>query len=709
MTGSRPPGEPRAGGAPRLATGAAHPGPHRRCRLATRRRWGRALTVMLAVLGLLMCSQPAAFAVPKDVSEVPEQVRQYIPDTPQWVGSPWMTAPDCADRGGSWSSYVDHVIADTPELLRTYQPGFAEGAGARNRAILDGYQRLAGQLRVPGGYCVDDVAAWASPDPGFRPFGFRWGDDTEHDTAYACDSTAVSAGSARAACDGFYVSCEGAASAAAHNRCEAWNAFSDRYVTAVNKMRTQANNAHPATAGGLGATQTQIKSPDEIANDVLDWAVKTGMAQVVAFFTDGVIKLWAAFLKIVVEHSSPDLGGSAFTSVYSLIAGVALALAFLGWLASLATSWREGRLAYTLIGGLKAALGVTLAGVGAILMLQLADDCTQALLDAGGNLADQTSWVDGLVKANPLVALIAAAVVAVFLLFAVVFLVVDAALILMWALFGAVAAAGQVHPASSGWLLRWASRLTALCWAKFFMVGVMLLCAGLLQPTPGAAATHPAQQLIDIIYGVVLAALLVATPYLLWELVDFVADRGGAAALGGSASQKASGATRKPLAKGAAAGGAAVGAMMSGAAHVATKLGGSTQPAPGKGGTGGGSGGGGTGTAAMTPPPDAGAGPTGGQQTTTAEHEGDNEPRRGYANPAAAAAATSTGGERSRPKSATQPLRRPEARTPPSSGGARKPASGGPPPGAAGQPAPPPDPPPPSPPRPPNPPDSPTS
>ncbi|MGH3623218.1 MAG: hypothetical protein ACRDQ5_15710, partial [Sciscionella sp.] len=518
------------------ATPARPATPPRGARGGARRAvWAATLLVLVFSL-LALAALPAAADPPvgTDPATVPANLQQYMPDSPQWTTSPWMTSPACRDHGGDWSSYVEHVIADTSALLRYFQPDLGGSNAQRTQALLAGYASIPGQVHVPGGYCVDEVASWATPDSSVKPFGFRWGNDEEHQTRYACTDGA--AGAARAPCDGFYISCGNAASAAAHNRCEAWNTFSDSYVTAVTTMRRKVLDQYPGEA--TAPIHTHIKSPAEILQNIVDWTVKTGMAQVVAFIVSGVTKLWALFMKIIVDVTSPTVSGSSFAGVYNLIAGIALALAFLGWLLTLATSWREGRLQYSLLGGVKAAVGVTLAGVGAILMVQLADECTKSLLDAGSHLTDKADFTNSLAKTNPLVAIIVGGLLATFLIFAIIFLVLDSAVVLMWALFGSVAAAGQVHPASSGWLPRWVGRLTALAWAKFFMVGVMLLCQALLIPVRGTDSA--VKQIIDVVEGLTLGLLLVLVPFLLWELVDFVSDRaGGAAAVGGAGSQMA--------------------------------------------------------------------------------------------------------------------------------------------------------------------------
>lgn len=573
----------------RAASPAGPPGgdvlPARSRTLVSRRRL---LTLLLLVFGFFALSQSAASADTKDVSQVPQNLREYIADTPEWNTSPWITAPRCKDHGGDFSLYVQNILKDTPDLLAFFQPDFGGTDGdagrARGQAIVRGYQEIASLMTVPSGYCVDQMRQWAGPNAQVKPFGFAWGDAVDHRSNFLCSNTAGS-GADLAPCGGFYISCVGAATPQQHQQCEAWNAFSDDYVQRVNAARNKALSEYKTN--DIGDTKTVLKSPEQIMQSILDWTSKKGMEQVTAFVESGVTKLWATFLTIAVDYSTPNLTGAGFASVYNLVAGVALAVAFLGWLVSIANSWRQGRLQYTLLGGFKAAAGVTLAGVGAILMLQLADECTKSLASAGGDLSKQADFTQSLVKANPLVAIIVGLVCAVCLIFAVIFLVIHSALVLMWALVGSIAAAGQVHPASSGWLVKWGGRLFALAWVKFLMVADMLLAQALMLPIDAGEDT--VKQIVDVVQGLALCVLLITTPYLLLELVDFASDRvGGAHAGAGPAGHAASsGASRATSSVGGAAG-HAVTSMISGAANLASKFpGNKTTPGPQSGSSSG--------------------------------------------------------------------------------------------------------------------------
>lgn len=546
---------------------------------ASRRDLMRRASVILVVLfGLLLVQGPSAAADPVDPATVPAHLRQYVPDSAEWQTSPWMRSEACRDHGGDWSTYTAYLIKDFPDLLEFFQPDFAgtdDNAGPRKDLLVRGYRDLAANLTVPSGYCVDQMKRWAKPNLTFQPFGFEWGNvDTGSDHGVRpwsrCSRTDQGgAPDAVAPCRGFYISCDGAITQQEDQSCQAWNAFSDDYVQRMNTVLGKAFNQYAVVVDGREQTSTcyGCKSPAEVAQEFLNWVAKKGMEQVTSFIVSGITKLWAVFMRIAVDYSSPNLGGAAFASVYNLIAGIALAVAFLGWLLTLATSWKRGRLQFSLLGGIKAAVGVTLAGVGAILMLQLADECTRSLISAGGDIARQADFTTSLVKANPLVAILVGLIAAVSLLFSIIFLVISPALVQMWALLGAAAAAGQVHEATSDWVWRWAGRLSALAWAKFFMVGVMLLAQALLLPLD--AGEDPARQVVDVVQGLALCLVLVLCPWLLWELVDFVGDRvGGPAASGGTASRGASTGTRRGASMTGSAVRTAVTTMASTAAEI---------------------------------------------------------------------------------------------------------------------------------------------
>lgn len=595
------------------------------------RLWWRAVALLFVAMMMLLVSPLAAVAAPKDLSQLPDNLRKYVVGSAGWVSSSWMTSPACRNKGGDWSGYVQSVIQDSADLLTFFQPDIGGPDAAdkpRKDAILAGYRELASRVAAPPGYCVDDMKTWAGADPNGRPFGFPWGNDADHDTMYSCgDSNQI--GAERAPCKAFYVSCSGAQAVPVDKaRCDGWNQFSDAYVTQVEAMRQKVISQHPSA--DQADTHTEIKSPGEILDELGTWVSKKGMEQVTAFIIEGVTKLWGTFLD-VVGYTSPNLEGKGFASVYNLIAGAALALAFLGFIITLATSYKRGYLQYSIIGGIKAVVGATLAGVGAIFMLKLSDEFTQGLILAGGDITKQADWTASLAKVNPLVAVIFGLIISLLLLIATVFLVALGPIVGLWALFGAFAAAGQVHPASSGWLPKWASRGFALCWVKFFMVGGMLLVQVLLLPLDDQS--DAVRQVVDIVQGVLLAAGLVFVPYVLWEMVDFVDSRtgmgggsGGAASqLAGSVGRKTPGAVKSAAGASSRAVTSAVTAFAAGYAETRNKTGGGSAGGGGRpprpegdgqqprGGSGGGgttpesAGQGGSGKSEARPPTGAGS------------------------------------------------------------------------------------------------------
>lgn len=216
------------------------------------------LGLTAALLGLLTAPAGATTA------SMPPELQKYTPGSQAWATAPWTTAPSCSDRGGDFSMWTSSVIADTPALLTHFQnatfgPDTNAADQARGNAILDGYRTLSDTFTgaVPNGYCAADVKSWQASPAQAAPFGFAWGmtPTDGHRTMYSCapDSTAGNSiqaventiGADRAMCDGFYIDCSKAL-ASDHTRCEAWNAFSDRYVRAIDQLRHDAISQHPA-------------------------------------------------------------------------------------------------------------------------------------------------------------------------------------------------------------------------------------------------------------------------------------------------------------------------------------------------------------------------------------------------------------------------------------------------------------------------------
>ncbi len=224
-----------------------------------------------ALLGLIgafatllsLLTVPAASAAPTGSdTTLPAELQKYAPNSAAWANSPWMTSPTCAGRGGDFSLWTASVIADTPLLLKHYQPrrfGPLDSASDRGRsdAILEGYRKLNDTIKaaIPSGYCVSDIAAWAAGSPAQAPFGFTWGsgESGSHQSMYSCapEHPAITGdealvGADRAMCDGFFLDCDRVSASDAQQRCATWNSFSDEYVRQVNELRHTAISAHPA-------------------------------------------------------------------------------------------------------------------------------------------------------------------------------------------------------------------------------------------------------------------------------------------------------------------------------------------------------------------------------------------------------------------------------------------------------------------------------
>jgi hypothetical protein len=214
-----------------------------------------------------------AARAPRDLSTLPTELQKYVPGSAAWVSSPWMTSPTCQAKGGDWSVWVSNTIADIPRLLPVfYTDLFADTSveqdRLRNLAVAAGFQQLSAEFAttVPAGYCVDEVAAWAGPNPAYVPFGFAWG--LTHRTPYSCTDGRASehatdadnrwVGAERGACEGFFVACDKARDAQ-RARCEEWNAFSVRFTERGRALRDAAISRYPARA--VATYHTEVAWP----------------------------------------------------------------------------------------------------------------------------------------------------------------------------------------------------------------------------------------------------------------------------------------------------------------------------------------------------------------------------------------------------------------------------------------------------------------
>ncbi len=222
---------------------------------------------------------------PQDLGGLPAELQKYVPGSAAWASSPWMTSPTCQDRGGDWSVWVSNAIADIPRLLPVFYTELFADTGVeqdrlRNQAVAAEFRQLSAEFAttVPAGYCVDEVAAWARPNPAYVPFGFAWG--LTHQTPYSCtdgraneqstDADNRWVGAERGACEGFFVACDNARDAQ-RARCEAWNAFSVRFTERGRALRDAAISRYPALA--VATYHTEVAWP---------WVVLVAGAGVVA-------------------------------------------------------------------------------------------------------------------------------------------------------------------------------------------------------------------------------------------------------------------------------------------------------------------------------------------------------------------------------------------------------------------------------------------
>lgn len=233
-------------------------------------RAGLAAMLVSLLASLWLTGSPAAVAAPSDLANLPASLQMYVPGSPEWASSPWMTSPACRDKGGDFSLWTAHVVEDIPQFVSVFFADVASGAGTdqdrlRNLEVVKGFGQLSVEFRdkVPTGYCVDDVKRWAGTNTQYKPFGFAWG--ITHQTPYVCTDDRVPErgpdadnrwiGAERAACDGFFIACDNAPGAE-QARCAAWNVFSLRFTQRGKDLRDAAINRYPAR--GVATYHTEI-------------------------------------------------------------------------------------------------------------------------------------------------------------------------------------------------------------------------------------------------------------------------------------------------------------------------------------------------------------------------------------------------------------------------------------------------------------------
>jgi hypothetical protein len=531
-------------------------------------RGGRMVGVLLLVAGLLTMSAVPAGAVPtvaenSDTAAVaawPVELQQLVNGTSAFASAPWFTQGPCAGRGGDVAGYINTFFqresAFRREVMRDLQqkaPDLIDDltvaqAGAADTVFPHGNAAY----EMPAGTCADDLRSWTTGDDS-SPWGFTWVSrpDPQSLQAMARDAAAqpgtlgdvldgvnpltVCAGDnqksylcARA----FFVNCEVAA-AADTTRCRAWNTAVQRHLNGMNHWIEQNTSLADrigeflVLAGGVavwvagGWVISALGFLLDKLGDAVEWAAKKGMDQVVSFAVAGAVWLWGKVVAYLIDQSTPNLLGGGFVDTYNIISGIMMGIAFLIFLAGLTSAWKRGRLAGSLVGAVKAVIGIQVVGIIAWLMLELANQATKALLAAQTQQLASSHFTLAIASLYPPVAFIAAILLIFGLIGTAIVLFFQAPATLGHALFGTIAAAGQAHEGSSQWLGRWFIRLLSLAWCKFFMVGMALVAMNLVMPTMQNSEQNFGQQFFSVLLGLTLMVLLPTTPWLLSGLMSF--------------------------------------------------------------------------------------------------------------------------------------------------------------------------------------------
>lgn len=535
---------------------------------AARARASRVVAVLLLVVGMLATSAVPAGAVPtvaenSDTASVaawPADLQQLVNGTQAFSSAPWFTQGPCKDRGGDVAGYINAFFqreaAFRREVMRDLQqkaPELIDGntiaeAGAQDAVFPNGNTAY----NMPADTCADDLKAWTTADES-SPWGFTWvsrPDPTSFqkiqqqaliepgdpgDVADAVSPTTVCAGDNQKSylCSrAFWVNCE-VAPAADQTRCLAWNTAVQRHLNGMNHWIQQNISLADrigqffTAVGGValwlagGWVITALGFLLDKLGDAVDWAAEKGMSQVVAFATAGAVWLWGKVIGYLIDQFTPNLLGGGFVDLYNLISGIMMGLAFLIWLAGLAMAWKRGRLAGSIVGAVKAVIGIQIVGAIAWMMLELANQATKALIDAYASKVATSHFVLGIEQLYSPIALIAAVLLIFALIGTAIVLAFQAPAVIGHALFGTVAAAGQANQATSHWLQKWFIRLLSLAWCKFFMVGMTLLAINLVLPTAQNSQQNFGQQFFSVLLGLALMIMLPTTPWLLSGLMSF--------------------------------------------------------------------------------------------------------------------------------------------------------------------------------------------
>lgn len=531
-------------------------------------RAGRAVAVLLLVAGLLSTSAVPAGAAPTvaensdtaAVSAWPVDLQQLVNGTQAFSSAPWFTQGPCAGRGGNVAGYINAFFqresAVRREIMRDLQqkaPDLIDDNAIAEIGAADAvFPNGNAAYEMPADTCADDLKAWTTSDDS-SPWGFTWvsrpdptslqtiqraafeqpGDPT--DVLDAVDPLMVCAGDNQKSylCSrAFWVNCDVAA-AADRARCQAWNTAVQRHLNGMNhwlEMNTSLADRVGEFLVAAGGVLVWIGGGWVISalgfllgklGDAIDWAAKKGMDQVVAFAVAGAVWLWGKIIGYLIDQTTPNLLGGGFVDLYNLISGIMMGLAFLIWLAGLVMAWKRGRLAGSIIGAVKAVVGIQVVGIIAWMMLELANQATKALIEAYVHKVATSNFTAAITDLYSPVAFVAAILLIFGLIGTAIVLVFQAPATIGHALFGTVGAAGQAHQATSHWMQRWFIRLLSLAWCKFFMVAMTLLAMNLIMPTAQNSTQNFGQQFFGVLLGLALMIMLPTTPWLLSGLMSF--------------------------------------------------------------------------------------------------------------------------------------------------------------------------------------------
>jgi hypothetical protein len=517
-----------------------------------------AVLLMAAALPSGAAPATAAGGDPAVVASWPTELQQLVAGTSAFTAALWFTEGDCQGRGGDVSAYINTFFQREAAFRRQLVGDLVKANPDLQVAVIQ-QQRPADDEVFPNGdtaydvahgVCAADLQAWGTPDAA-SPWGFTWAarPDDESQRRMATTGGVVKV-DPLTVCSGdpgsylcsraFFVNCD-QADTTGKQRCLDWNVSVQQHLNGMaywieqNKSVLDRVGEFFALVGsgvwtggawvisGLGWVLGQV-------GDAIGWAAKKGMEQVVAFFTSGAVWLWGQVTAWMINSTTPNLAGGGFVTTYNLISGVMLAMAFLIWLAGLVTAWRRGRLTGSVVGAVKAIVGIQIVGIIAFLMLQLANQATLGLIAGQQTQIANADFTVSLLQVNPVVGLIAAVLTILGLLGAGLVLIFQAPLTLGHALFGTVAAAGQAHHATQHWMGRWFIKLLSLAWCKFFMVGMTILAQNLLTSTTVNTQQNVGQQLFSVLGGMLLMLLLPTTPWLLSAIMSFTVGHASAAA-----------------------------------------------------------------------------------------------------------------------------------------------------------------------------------